>query len=251
MKFNNQTAIITGAGSGIGRATAIEFAQKGANVVLSDINEEGGYETLSLVKNYEGQAIFIKTDISNNREVQDLIKQSIVEFGKIDHMINNAGIGLGFAFFDEIDDEHWNKMIAVNQTGVFYCMRAALKVMKAQKKGTILNVASAAGIAAAPRMGAYCASKYAVVGMTKTAAVEYGRFGIRVNAVCPTVIETPMGTGYLGGHPEIENQMRQMVPMKRFGKAEEVAKTICWLCSEEASYLNGVALPVDGGMKAV
>ena len=247
MQFKNQSVIVTGGSSGIGRATSLEFARRGANVVISDINEKGGQETLALVKEKGGQAIFVKTDVTNSSEVEALIQRCITEYGQLDNIINNAGIGLGHSFFDEISDEKWNKTIAINQTGVFYCMRAALKVMKAQRKGNIINTASAAGTGAAPRMGAYAASKHAVVGMSKTAASEYGKYGIRVNAICPTIIETPMTDGYIGNQAPMAEMMRKMVPMKRFGQPDEVARTICWLCSEDASYINGVALPVDGG----
>jgi len=250
MQFNNQTVIITGGSSGIGRATALEFAKRGANVVVSDINEAGGKETTDLIKANDGKAIFVKTNVANWEEVQALIKACLDNYGQLDHMINNAGIGQGLYFFDQITNEHWDKTIAVNQTGVFYCMKAALTVMKGQKRGNIINTASAAGIGAAPRMGAYAASKHAVVGMTKTAAHEFGKFGIRVNAICPTVIETPMGDSYIADNEELMKIMLKSVPMRRFGKPEEVARTICWLCSEDASYLNGVALPVDGGSNA-
>ena len=250
MSFNNQSVIITGGSSGIGRATAIAFAKRGAKVVVSDINESGGQATVQLIQENGGQAIFVKTNVAEASEVQTLIDTCIEKYGQLDHIINNAGIGLGLQFFDQITDEHWAKTIAVNQTGVFYCMRAALKVMKVQKRGTIVNTASAAGIRSAPRMGAYAASKHAVVGMTKTAAAEFGKYGIRINAICPTVIETPMGDGYLSDNEAIKEGMLRSVPMRRFGQPEEVARTICWLCSEDASYLNGVALPIDGGSNA-
>lgn len=250
MQFKNQSVIVTGGSSGIGRATALAFAKRGAKVVVSDINEKGGKETLDLIMNSGGTAIFVKTDVSDSQQVQALIDTCLTEYGTLDHMINNAGIGLGLQFFDQITEEHWAKTIAVNQTGVFYCMKAALKVMKGQKSGNIVNTASAAGIGAAPRMGAYAASKHAVVGMTKTAAAEYGKYGIRINAICPTVIETPMGDGYLSENVEMQKIMLMSVPMRRFGQPEEVARTVCYLCSEDASYINGVALPVDGGSKA-
>jgi len=250
MQFNNEVAIITGGSSGIGKATALAFAQRGAKVVVSDINIENGEATAQLIKDKGGEAIFVKTNVANDQEVQQLIEQCLQTYGRLDHMINNAGIGQGLFFFDQITNEHWEKTIAVNQTGVFYCMRAALRVMKAQRKGSIVNTSSAAGIGAAPRMGAYAASKHAVVGMTKTAAAEYGKFNIRINAICPTVINTPMGDSYLSDNKDLQELMLRSVPMRRFGTPEEVAKTICWLCSEEASYLNGVALPVDGGSTA-
>ena len=250
MSFKNQTVIITGGSSGIGRATAVEFANRGANVVVSDINEIGGKETVRFIQEKGGKAIFVKTNVAVADEVQKLVNTCLQKFGQLDHMINNAGIGQGLFYFDQITDDHWAKTIAINQTGVFYCMRAALKVMKGQKSGNIINTASAAGIGAASRMGAYAASKHAVVGMTKTAAVEFAKYGIRVNAICPTIITTPMGDRYMSVNTELEEFMRKSVPMKRFGQPEEVAKTICWLCSEDASYLTGVALPVDGGSKA-
>lgn len=250
MNINNEVAIITGAGSGIGRATAEEFASRGAIVIVSDLDIDKGQATTQAILQNGGQARFIKADVSSDHEVIELIENTISEHGHIDHMINNAGIDMGMSFFDQISDDHWTKTIAINQTGVFYCMRAVLKVMMQQEKGSIVNVASAAGIRSAPRMGAYAASKHAVVGMTKTAAFEYGKYNIRVNAVCPTVIETPMGTKYLHKDEQLKQMMLRTVPMRRFGAAEEVAKTICWLSSTEASYLNGVALPVDGGSNA-
>jgi len=250
MNFKDEVVIITGAGSGIGKATALEFAAHGAIVVVSDINTEQGKATTDLINQQGGPSSFVKADVSSDQDVRHLVDSCIDKYGRLDHMINNAGIGLGLKFFDQISDEHWNKVIAVNQTGVFYCMRAALKVMQTNKKGSIVNVASAAGIRSAPRMGAYAASKHAVVGMTKTAAVEYGKYNIRINAVCPTVIETPMGSDYIDNNKELEQIMLRSVPMRRFGAAQEVAKTICWLSSTQASYLNGITVPVDGGSNA-
>ena len=226
MQFNNQVAVITGASSGICRATALEFAKRGARVVVSDINETGGQATTELIKKNGGHAIFVKTDVANVADVEHLIETCMKTYGQLDHMINNAGIGQGLHFFDQITNEHWDKTIAVNQTGVFYCMKAALSIMKGQKRGNIVNTASAAGIGAAPRMGAYAASKHAVVGMTKTAASEYGKYGIRINAICPTVIETPMGDSYMSVNEDLRQMMLKSVPMRRFGQAEEVVTNI-------------------------
>lgn len=250
MHFKDQTTIVTGSGAGIGRATAMEFAKAGANVIVSDINIDQGKTVAEEIKANGGQAIFIKCDVSDEGDVQNLIDECMRTYDRIDHMVNNAGIGLGLKFFDQISNDQWNKVIAVNQTGVFYCMRAVLKVMKTQGKGAIVNVASAAGIGGAPRMGAYAATKHAVVGMTKTAAMEYGKYNIRINAVCPTVITTNMGDDYLSDNKDLQQIMLRSVPLRRFGKPEEVGQTIAWLCSDQASYLNGVALPIDGGSKA-
>ncbi len=250
MKFKDEVVVITGAGSGIGKATAIEFGRLGAIVIASDLSIEKAQATADSILESGGQAISLKADVSSDVDVKHLIDTALSKYGQVDHMINNAGIDLGMNFFDETSNEHWEKTIAINQTGVFYCMRAALKVMMKNKKGSIVNVASAAGIRSAPRMGAYAASKHAVVGMTKTAAFEYGKYNIRVNAVCPTVIETPMGMKYMHKNEELKNLMLRTVPMRRFGQSEEVAQAICWLSSRDASYLNGVALPVDGGSNA-
>ncbi len=248
--FKNQSVIITGASSGIGRATALFFAAKGANVVVSDINDAGGKETVKQIEANGGRAIFVKTNVVNDAEVQALVQKCIDHFGGLDIMVNNAGIGGDLQFFDQIKDEDWNQIIAINQTGVFYCMRAALKVMKPQRRGFIVNTSSVAGIGAAPRMGAYAASKHAVIGMTKTAAVEYAKYGIRINAICPTVIKTPMGESYITGNAAVVDMIKHSIPMKRFGEAEEVAKTVAWLCSEDASFITGHAIRIDGGMKA-
>ncbi len=250
MNFKDQVVIITGASAGIGKATAEEFAAHGAILILADRNEKAGQELTEKLVNQGATATFHPVDVSNLASVESLFDFCIKKYNRLDHLINNAGIANDLCFFEAIPDEVWHKVIAVNQTGVFYGMRAALKIMREQGGGSIVNTASAAGIGAAPRMGAYAASKHAVVGMTKTAAHEYGKFNIRINAVCPSVIETEMGTGGLVHDPKLYKMMEMSVPMKRFGKASEVAKTICWLSSEEASYLNGVALSVDGGLKA-
>jgi len=250
MNFKNQVIIVTGASAGIGKATAVEFAARGASLILADRNEKGGQALTEELVSQGAIASFHPVDVSSLASVETLFDFCINKYNRLDHLINNAGIASDLCFFEAITDEDWHRVMAINQTGVFYGMRAALKIMREQGNGSIVNTASAAGIGAAPRMGAYAASKHAVIGMTKTAAHEYGKFNIRVNAVCPSVIDTEMGTGGLTHDPKLYKMMEMAVPMKRFGKASEVAKTICWLSSDEASYLNGVALSVDGGLKA-
>lgn len=250
MTLDNKIAIVTGAGSGIGAATAIELANRGATVVVADINAADGQSVVSTIKLAGGNAIFIPVNVGNDKEVVALVSQTMEHFGGIDIMINNAGIVRDLSFFDQITDEDWNDVITINQTGVFYSMRAVLKVMKSQKRGCIVNISSVAGIGAAPRMGAYAASKHAVIGMTKTAASEYAKYNIRINAVCPTVIKTPMGMKYMNEDENVVKMLYASIPMKRLGEASEVARTICWLCSEDASFITGESIRIDGGMKA-
>ncbi|MEO1651986.1 MAG: glucose 1-dehydrogenase [Bacteroidota bacterium] len=249
MHFENHTVIVTGGGSGIGRATSLIFAQKGAKVMVADINEEQGQKTVALIKEQGGTATFQKTDVSKVEEVEALVEACVKTYGRLDHMINNAGIYQSPVFFDQISDEEWHRIMAINQSGVFFGMRAALRIMKAQQKGSIVNTASVAGLLSAPQAAAYAASKFAVVGMTKTAAVEYAKYGIRINAICPGVIETPMADTMLHDNEAFKAQIQKSIPMKRFGKAEEIARSICWISSEEASYMNGASLRIDGAFQ--
>jgi len=248
--FNNQIALITGAAAGIGRATALEFARKGATILAADMNETAGQALLKELQSLGATASFCKTDVSNLDEVNHLMEQCIQKYDRLDHLINNAGVAHELTFFEALTDEQWHRTIAVNQTGVFYCMRAGLKIMRNQKGGSIVNTASVAGLGAAPRLGAYAATKHAVVGLTKTAAHEYGKYNIRINCVCPSVISTNMGMAYIEDDEQVKQMLKSFVPMKRFGEPIEVAKAICWMSSKDASYLNGVALRVDGGFKA-
>lgn len=249
--FEGQVFIVTGAASGIGRATALLCAQRGAKVIVSDVQVEAGEKTVDLIRFENGEAEFVLCDVANYESVMHLFASCLQHYGRLDAIVNNAGIGGDLEFMHRYSHDSYHDIIAINQTGVFYCMQEALKIFLAQKEGgAIVNTSSVAGVGAAPRMSAYAASKHAVIGMTRSAATEYGKYKIRVNAVCPTVIDTPMGQGYVEGNEAIIEMIKASIPMKRFGLAEEVAQTIAWLCSKESSFVTGMALRVDGGMKA-
>ncbi len=251
MKFENKVAIVTGAGSGIGRATSVLLASEGCHVALSDINEAGLEVTHELIKNAGHQSEIVLCDVAKLADVRQLFDGVAGRRGQIDIAVNNAGIGGALLFTHEYPDELYEKVIAVNQTGVWYCMKSSLDhMMKQESGGAIVNTSSLAGVGAAPRMSAYAASKHAVVGMTKSAAAEYGKMNIRVNCVCPTVIDTPMAAGMIYDNPAVTEMMKASIPMRRFGEASEVAKTIAWLCSDDSSYITGHAIRVDGGMRS-
>lgn len=250
MNFKGKTVLITGSGSGIGRATSILFAEKGADIMVSDINEEGGLETVKLVEATGQKAAFCKTDVSNLDQIKNLVNSAVNTFGKIDIAVNNAGIGGDFKITHDYSADDWNKVIAVNQTGVFYCMQEELKQMVQQGGGAIVNIASIAGLRAQPYTPAYTASKHAVVGLTKNAAVEYARYNIRVNAVCPVFTMTPMVKDMLTIDPSFEKKLLRNIPLRRYGQPADIANAIVWLCAEETGFITGHSMPVDGGMTA-
>jgi len=253
MEFKNKTVLVTGAGSGIGQVTAQLFAEHGAKVVVSDISETGGRDTVKEITENSGEATFIMADVSKHEEVIDLMKRSIETYGSIDVAVNNAGVANKQPqHAAEVDLEDWDRVMAINTTGVFYCLREELKQMMRQKGGNIINIASVAGLKGLPNSLAYVASKHAVVGITKTAAMEYARHNIRINAVCPVFTITPMF------QPDqmdqisdgLSDKLKRAIPMKRFAQPREMAEAILWLGSDKASFVTGHALPVDGGLTA-
>lgn len=243
--FKDQVALITGASFGIGKATALAFAKRGAKVVLTDWIEEPS--TLKEVKASGADAVFIKCDVSRSREVADMVAQAIKAFGRIDFAANNAGIEGETAPTHECTEENWDKTININVKGVWLCMKHEIKVMLEQGKGAIVNTASIAGLIGFPGLPAYVVSKHGIVGLTKTAALENAKQGIRINAVCPGVIQTPMIDRVTGLDKTVEKQYENMEPVGRMGQPEEVAEAIVWLCSDAASFVTGHSLSVDGG----
>ena len=248
MQVKNKIVIITGAGSGIGKATAMHFAHHGAKVVVSDINLESAKKVADEIVTNGGQSLPIKTDVTNFEEVENLIRQTVDTFGQLDVMVNNAGIGpkklLKTAEYT-LDD--WDSVIAVNQTGVFYCMKLALLQMTKQGFGNIVNIASLAGLKASLNNLSYSASKFAVVGMTKSAALEYAKTGIRINAVCPGYTESALLEQLLSAKPEMDMMLKAVIPMKRYGKASEIADAVVWLASDQTKFMTGQTITLDGG----
>ena len=248
MKLEDKVVIITGAGSGIGAATAKLFGTHGSTVVASDINLENAQKVVDEIKKAGGTASAIKTDVTEFKEVESLIADTIKECGRLDVMVNNAGIG-GKHQLKAADHTHddWHNVIAVNQTGVFYCMKVAIKQMLAQGHGNMVNVASLAGLKASGNNLSYSASKFAVVGMTKSAALEYARKNIRINAVCPGYTHSALLDQLLSVSPDMGEKLKRFIPMGRFGEANEIAEAICWLASENSKFITGQTITLDGG----
>ena len=247
----DKVALVTGGASGIGRATALTFAREGANLVIADMNEEGGQQTVHMITENGGEATFVQVDVSNATEVEAMISKAVDTYGRLDCAHNNAGISSGGqrAFTADYPEERWHQVIAINLTGVWLCMKYEIPQMLQQGVGAIVNTASVAGLVGLPYASAYVASKHGVVGLTKTAALEYAKQGIRVNCVCPGYIETPM-TEQGRNDPERMAHMLASEPIGRLGKPAEIAETVAWLCSDAASFVTGHTMTVDGGYVA-
>lgn len=246
--FKGKTALITGTTFGIGKATALAFAKEGANIVLSDWMEDE--DTLAQIKALGVEAIFVKCDVSKEEDVKNLIDKAVEKFGSIDYAFNNAGIEGQPALTHKCTNENWDKVININLKGLWHCMKYQIIQMLDQGSGAIVNNASIAGLVGFQNTPAYVASKHGVVGLSKTAALEYARSNIRVNAICPGVIKTPMIDRFTGKNKEVERQFAEAKPIGRLGEPEEVASAVLWFCSEGASFVTGQALAVDGGWVA-
>jgi NAD(P)-dependent dehydrogenase (short-subunit alcohol dehydrogenase family) len=245
--FENKVVIVTGAGSGIGRATAIAFAVEGAKVIVSDVNEEGGKSTTQEINNNIGEAFFIKCDVSSEDDVKNLIAKTVEKYGRLDCAFNNAGIEGTLSTTTECTTENWDRTININLKGTWLCMKYEIPEMLKNGKGSIVNCSSIAGLVGFETIPAYVASKHGVIGLTETASLEFAKQNIRVNAVCPGAIHTPMLDRFTSGH---EEAMAAQDPMGRIGTPEEIADSVLWLCSEKASYVTGQAIAIDGGWVA-
>ncbi|MFN8529231.1 MAG: SDR family oxidoreductase [Anaerolineae bacterium] len=248
--LQGKIALVTGAASGIGRATALSFAREGASVIVSDMNAEGGSETVRLIMAAGGQAFFHAADVSKADQVEALIHAAITHYGRLDCAFNNAGIGGELSPLHEKTEEEWDRVLSVNLKGVWLCMKYEIPAMLAAGGGAIVNMASVAGLNGFRMGAAYSASKHGVIGLTKTAALELARKNIRVNAVSPYFTDTPMVQKMVDAAPIMKEATVSGSPMRRLGDVEETAAAVVWLCSDQASYITGHALPIDGGYTA-
>jgi NAD(P)-dependent dehydrogenase (short-subunit alcohol dehydrogenase family) len=249
--LNGKVTLVTGAASGIGRAAAIAFAREGAKVLVADMTEDAGRETVKLIQEAGGEASFCKCDVARATEAEALVATAVKTFGRLDGAFNNAGVAGKIARTADDTEENFDRIMAVNLRGVWLCMKYEIQQMVKQGNGgAIVNTASAAGLVGSHGMPAYAASKHGVIGLTKTAALEYARAAIRVNAVCPGVIDTAMVAGMVSNHPRLKDKLISVEPIARMGKPSEIAEAVTWLLSDAASFVTGAAMPVDGGMIA-
>lgn len=247
-EFKNKVAIVTGGSFGIGRATALAFAKRGAKVIVVDWKENA--ETLDLIKKSGGEALFMKCDVSKDSEVKAMVEKTMATFGRLDYAFNNAGIEGAQGNTQDCTEENFDKTIGVNLKGIWLCMKYEIPEIIKQGKGVIVNCSSVAGLVGFAGLPAYVASKHGVIGLTKTAALECAKQGIRINAVCPGVIQTPMIDRLTRNDKEAIEQFTKLEPVGRFGQAEEIANAVIWMCSDGASFVTGHAMAVDGGFVA-
>jgi NAD(P)-dependent dehydrogenase (short-subunit alcohol dehydrogenase family) len=249
--LKDKVALVTGGGSGIGRATALIFAREGAKLVVADLNRKGAEETVAMVAKAGTEAITVECDVLKPGAAEELVRRAVNHFGRLDCAFNNAGVAGELARTAESTEENWDFVVGVDLKSVWLCMKHEIAQMLKQKSGAIVNTASIAGLGANPLGIAYSAAKHGVLGLTRTAAVEYAKIPIRVNAVCPGVTQTPMVEAGIARRPSMRAVFNKLHPMGRLGRAEEIGEAVAWLCSDAASFVTGVALPVDGGFTAI
>lgn len=246
--FDGKVVMVTGGAGGIGAAAAALFALRGASVVVADRDLEGAAATVAAIHDAGGIALEHVVDVANADSVAALVAATVSHYGRLDCAFNNAGVSLGVNAFTDVSVDDWHRVIAINLTGVFWCMQAELRQLVSQGEGgVIVNTSSGAGVVAAPGQPAYTAAKHGVLGLTKLAAQEYARSGIRVNAILPGTTDTPMLRKFIAENPEMEKPMRRMTATGEFGLPEKVAEAAVWLCSDAASFVSGESMLVDGG----
>jgi NAD(P)-dependent dehydrogenase (short-subunit alcohol dehydrogenase family) len=245
--YAGKVAFVTGAGSGIGRATALAFAREGASVVVSDISEQNIRETARRIEELGGRALAVACDVTRTEDVKAALETTIETFGRLDVAFNNAGVEQEKAATAELAEEVWDRVVDTNLRGVFVCMKHEIPLMLEQGGGAIVNTSSGAGVKGFPRGAAYVAAKHGVIGLTRAAALDYAQANIRLNATCPGIIDTQMMDRVTGDTPEGRQRVISQEPIGRMGKPEEIAEAVLWLCSEAASFVVGHAMVVDGG----
>jgi NAD(P)-dependent dehydrogenase (short-subunit alcohol dehydrogenase family) len=249
ISFENKVALVTGAASGLGLATATAFAESGATVVLADWNEKAVQTAANEIAANGHKTLAVTCDVSDDAQVEAMVKQTVAAFGRLDAAYNNAGVQNVLAETADSPRDDYDRIMAINLRGVWSSMKYELQQMRAQGSGAIVNCSSLGGLIGGSRRGTYHAAKHGVIGLTKSAALEYATRGIRVNDVCPGMIQTPMSDKMIaeGQGPELDRMLDTFVPMKRLGRPEEIAAAVLWLCSDAASYITGQSISVDGG----
>jgi NAD(P)-dependent dehydrogenase (short-subunit alcohol dehydrogenase family) len=250
-RFDNKVALVTGGTSGIGRTTAIALANEGAKVVICSRHPEGGKPVIDEIKAAGGEATYVQADVSKSDQVKALIKKTVDTYGRLDCAFNNAGIAGVLAPAHEVDEDDWDECMDINLKSVWLCMKYEIAQMLQQGGGAIVNQGSAAGLVALPGALAYCAAKFGVVGLTKTAAMEYVKSNIRINAMCPSFVGTPLTQHLAQDYPELVQKAFPFQPIGRMGTTEEIASGVLWLLSDEASFAYGTIMSVDGGYVAM
>jgi len=248
--FDGKVALVTGGGSGIGQATALAFARAGAKMVIADVDRKGGAETLAAIVAAGGSGVFIEADVSRAEQVRQLIDETVTRYGRLDCAFNNAGIQGELCPTVDCSEENWDRITGINLKGVWLCMKYELAHMLPRGSGVIVNCASNFGLVGSVGMPAYSAAKHGVVGLTKTAALENARAGVRVNAVCPGPVHTPLVDRIVATQPEVLQAIEAREPIGRMGRPTEIASSVLWLCSDDASFVTGAILSVDGGYVA-
>jgi NAD(P)-dependent dehydrogenase (short-subunit alcohol dehydrogenase family) len=248
--FAGKVAFVTGAASGIGRATAVAFAKAGATVVVADVSDQGNRETAGLIEDQGGRVLVVRCDVTSGQDVKAALDQTLDAFGRLDIAFNNAGVEQPVGPVAEVSDEEWDRILDINLRGVFLCMKHEIPLMLQQGGGAIVNTSSGAGVTAVKGQAAYSAAKHGVIGLTKAAALDYAQANLRINAVCPGIIDTAMMQRFTGDSADGRQRVIGQEPVGRMGTPEEIAGAVLWMCSDAAAFVVGHALVIDGGQMA-